>query len=204
MADFIPKNWPAYRAWLFNLKTEIATIGPAIGLTAPQVTAVQTSCQTQIDLIDALTAAEAAFNMAKFQARTGKAGTDTSLREAIRQWKVATGWTEAMAATLAVLSGSTEFDPDTYKPEFTVKVIGGEIRIDWIRKGVQAVHIYCRLRGTTGWTKLALDTNSPYVDGAPLAQPGVPETREYMLRGVMDDQEIGLDSDIQSVTWGGN
>jgi hypothetical protein len=35
-------------------------------------------------------------------------------------------------------------------------------------------------------------------------QPGVPEVREYMLRGVIDDVEIGLDSDIQSITWGGN
>ena len=33
-----------------------------------------------------------------------------------------------------------------------------------------------------------------------LAQPGMPERRESMLRGVIDDVEIGLDSDIQSIT----
>ena len=45
--------------------------------------------------------------------------------------------------------------------------------------------------------------SSPYIDGRPLAQANVPETREYMLRGVVTDVEIGLDSDIQSITCGG-
>jgi hypothetical protein len=36
-----------------------------------------------------------------------------------------------------------------------------------------------------------------------LAQANVPETHEYMLRGLLADQEIGLDSDILSATWGG-
>jgi hypothetical protein len=204
MADFIPANMAAYRAWLFNLKTEIANIGPTIGLTALQITAIQDTCQTQIDLIDALTAAEAAFALVTFNTRNGKATTDTELRDHIRQWKAATGWTDAMAATLAVQTSSAPFDPDTYKPAFTVKIIGGEIRIDWKRKGVQAVNVYVRLRGQTGWTKLGLDTNSPYIDGRPLAVAGAPETREYLLRGVMEDQEIGLDSDIMSVIWGGD
>ena len=48
-----------------------------------------------------------------------------------------------------------------------------------------------------------MDTSSPYIDGRPLAQAAVAETREYMLRGVLTDVEIGLDSDIQSITWGG-
>ncbi len=48
-----------------------------------------------------------------------------------------------------------------------------------------------------------MDTYSPYIDGRPLAQANVPETREYMLRGIMQDVEIGLDSDIQSITWAG-
>lgn len=37
-----------------------------------------------------------------------------------------------------------------------------------------------------------------------LAQASVPEVREYVLRGVIADVEIGLDSDIMSITWGGN
>jgi hypothetical protein len=31
----------------------------------------------------------------------------------------------------------------------------------------------------------------------------VAEIREYMARGMMDDDEIGLESDIVSITYGG-
>jgi hypothetical protein len=48
-----------------------------------------------------------------------------------------------------------------------------------------------------------MDTSSPYIDGRELAVATVPETREYKLRGVLNDVEIGLDSDIQSITWSG-
>jgi hypothetical protein len=49
-----------------------------------------------------------------------------------------------------------------------------------------------------------VDTSSPYIDGRPLAQAGVAENREYMLRGAIDDAAIGLDSDIQNISWSGS
>ena len=85
-----------------------------------------------------------------------------------------------------------------------MRIIGGEIRLDFKKRGVDGMHVYCRRKGQTSWTFLALDTSSPYIDGHPLAQAGVPEVREYMLRGVINNEEIGLDSDIMSITWAGN
>ena len=43
----------------------------------------------------------------------------------------------------------------------------------------------------------------PFLDETPLAQPGIPEQREYMARGVKGDDEIGQDSDIVTVTYAG-
>jgi hypothetical protein len=48
------------------------------------------------------------------------------------------------------------------------------------------------------------DPGSPKNDGRPLAAPGVPETREYMLRGLVKDDEIGLDSDVARIAWSGS
>jgi hypothetical protein len=204
MKGFIPANWAEYRGWLLNMKTEIATEGPKFGLTAGDILAIQNTCQAQIDKIDAYMAALAAAAAALETLRDGKTLTDSALREEIVDWKTESGWTDAIAAQLRVVTASTDFDPNTYKPEFTVKILGGEIRIDFKKRGVDGMRVYCRLKGQTSWTFLALDTSSPYIDGNPLAQPNVPEVREYMLRGVIDDVEIGLDSDIQSITWGGN
>ena len=52
-------------------------------------------------------------------------------------------------------------------------------------------------------TKLGTDTNSPYIDGRPLATPGVAEMREYMARGMMGDEEVGLESLIVSLNYAG-
>jgi hypothetical protein len=204
MKGFIPANWAEYRGWLLNMKTEITTEGPKFGLVVADITAIQNTCQAQIDKIDAYMAALAAAAAALETLRDGKTLTDSALREEIADWKTESGWTDAIAAQLRVVTTSTDFDPNTYKPEFTVKILGGEIRIDFKKRGVDGMRVYCRLKGQTSWTFLALDTSSPYIDGNPLAQPNVPEVREYMLRGVIDDVEIGLDSDIQSITWGGN
>ena len=38
-----------------------------------------------------------------------------------------------------------------------------------------------------------------YVDTTPLATPGVAETREYRVRGVINDVEIGDYSDVKIV-----
>lgn len=205
MADyFIPKNWAEYRAWLLNMKTEIVTEGPKFGLTAGEITSIQATCQAEIDKIDAYNAALSAVAASLEMAKDGKAVTDTALQEEINDWKMASGWTDAIAAKLRTVSTKTPFDPNTYKPEFTVKIMGGEIRIDWKKKGADGVKVYCRRKGQTSWTFLAFDTSSPYIDGNPLFQAGVPEVREYMLRGVVNDEEIGLDSDILSITWAGN
>jgi hypothetical protein len=204
MADIIPRRRADYRAWLVNLKAGVAARGASFGLSAAQITALGITIQTQIDLIDAVEAADSALQGAQEAEKTGRTTTDSVLREEIGDWKRATGWTAETEAELRVKSPPNDFDPNTYKPEFTVKILGGEIRIDFKKRGVDGMHVYCRLKGQTSWTFLALDTSSPYIDGNSLAQPNVPEVREYMLRGVIDDVEIGLDSDIQSVTWAGN
>ena len=59
-----------------------------------------------------------------------------------------------------------------------------------------------RMRGTTAWIKLAFDSHSPYVDTQPLAQAGVAEAREYKAMGVLNDEEIGVESDLVSQTVG--
>lgn len=50
---------------------------------------------------------------------------------------------------------------------------------------------------------LARDTHSPYDDYRPLVKDGTPEIREYKLVGVFDDVEIGVASDIASITFVG-
>ncbi len=125
------------------------------------------------------------------------------MREEIADWKRLAAWTGQIGSELQAVSTATVFDPTAYKPEFTLRIVAGEIRIDWKKKGVDGVAIYARLAGQTQWTRIGVDTSSPYIDGRPLTAPGVAETREYMLCGMIKDEEIGINSEIASIAWGG-
>ncbi len=70
-------------------------------------------------------------------------------------------------------------------------------------RGADAVNLYKRKAGETGWKFLARDTNSPYDDYAPLDKPGVPENWEYQALAVIGDDEAGQPSAIVKVTFGG-
>ena len=201
--DFVPQNRAQFRAWLLNLSTQIATSGTGLGLTAPQITAVQATCTAQIARIDALETAVANLQAKQEAEASGRQMTIAALREEISAWKQLATWTTEVSANLQASSNTATFDPNTYKPEFKVHLVGGEIRLDWKKKGVDSMFIYSRLRGQTQWVKIAVDTSSPYIDGRPLAQAGVAETREYMQRGAINDEAIGLDSDILSIAWSG-
>jgi hypothetical protein len=65
---------------------------------------------------------------------------------------------------------------------------------------IDAVHVYMRRQGTSPWTFLARDSQSPYFDTTPLAEAGKPEIREYRIRAVINDEEIGDYSVTMQIT----
>ena len=61
-----------------------------------------------------------------------------------------------------------------------------------------------RLKGQPAFKLIAArKSRFAFDDDTPLAQPGVPEVREYQMRGDKNDEEIGQPSDIISVTFAG-
>lgn len=128
----------------------------------------------------------------------------SKIRSLLSTLKVLPSWKSSGAdARMQSSTSRNVFDPDTYKPVITVRLKGGHITLVFKKRGVHGLAIYTRLGGTTAWTKLDVHTLSPYIDGRPLAVPGVPEIREYMARGILKDREIGLESDIVSIVFGG-
>jgi hypothetical protein len=65
------------------------------------------------------------------------------------------------------------------------------------------VTIFTRLTGTSDWTELASVVTSPYIDKRPLSQSGKPETRDYMVRCYNGVEDIGQQSDVASIVFGG-
>jgi hypothetical protein len=206
MPGFIPSDNDELRTWLTNLIDKVDLHGLTLGMTAAEITAFKAVLQGIIDDIDRVAAdrntwlGSAATLKTTKQTKLTKSG---PVRSRINQWKGSGLLTGAMATDMDVVGTEDEFDPDTYKAAIKGEARVGFVRITFKKLGVDGLNIYERLKGQTTWKKLSFDSNSPYDDHTELVVAGTPEVREYRAIGVIDDEEIGLPSDIVSVTFAG-
>lgn len=202
--DFVPRKRDARYAWLTNLSGNVVGEAVKFGALPADATAAKTAADALLAKMDATNAAKAALDGARIAEEVALQAQMAIIRGKARNWKTLGGWAASGSEGVLQFRGSEPaFDPLSYKPDLAGGVEGGLVRLTFTKLGVDGVNVYTRLRGQTAWRKLSYDSESPYVDTAPLAQPGVAEVREYMARGVLDDVEIGLDSDIVSIPYGG-
>jgi hypothetical protein len=202
--DFIPRKRAERYLWWKNLYDQIDVEGLKIGLTAPEITAAKDTAADMIAKMDAVDAADAALKGARATEKTATVSDEAAIRLAIRNWKTRANYASSgVEGTLQLVGTGSDFDPNTFKSTVKLSIVGGQIKIDFTKSECDSVAVYCRLRGTTGWTKLGLDSLTPYYDTNPLANASVPETREYYVMGVIDDIEVGQPSDIVSIVFGG-
>lgn len=207
-SDFVPQSYANLLLWLQNLSAQYTTYGVAnLGMTAADVAAAQALNTGLIYKINAVLAAQTQLDsaVAGFEALSKNAAAGIpAVRKSIAKGKLAPGYTTAIGEAMQAIGHGTEVDPVTYTPEMTAEAMPGHVRIQGRKKGVQAMNIYRRLKGQTAWQMATTNrTRFPWDDDAPLAQPGVPETREYSVIGVIAGEEVGQRSAIAEVTYGG-
>lgn len=202
-SDYVPVREPELLLWLQNFSTKIAPQGPVLGLTAAQITDLQDLCAK---LSDSITKAEQSKRDAQeiTNAKNAlKSNTLSNMRLSIKNMKSTVAYTEAIGEDLGIVGSEQPFDPATFKTTLKARTFPGYVNIEFLKGKSDGVNIYGRLKGAANWTFLARDTASPYNDTRPLTTPNTPETREYMAIGVLDDQQIGQQSDVVEVTFGG-
>lgn len=97
----------------------------------------------------------------------------------------------------------SEFDPATYKSKVRLALTPGGVRVDFIKKRASAMNIYMRRNGASGWAKIGMDTEPPYLAPPRWRSRRCRRRSEYMVRGVLHDEEIGQDSDVAGITFKG-
>jgi hypothetical protein len=113
-------------------------------------------------------------------------------------------YTTAIGEDLGIIGDEISFDPDTFKIEIKgVKWNNEGVKLSFVKGESDGGNIYSRTNGIGSFVKLAFDGESPFIDTRPLAVPGTPENREYLIKPVLHDAEIGLPSDVVSVVVGG-
>ena len=117
--------------------------------------------------------------------------------------KALTNIREAIGLALGVVGPESNFDPATYVAELrSAEAMGpAQVRLKFgkARGHIDTVKAQMR-RGSGAWTTVGMAVRSPWTELTPLAQPGVPETREFCVRAVVADEEIGQLSAAISVT----
>jgi hypothetical protein len=201
--DYIPKSEGQLTIWLTNFKTKLGTHGGTLGLGAAEITALENSCDALIAQINAVEAAKTALSNAVQTKDAGKATTIDLLRTEVARMKTNGNYTKAIGEDMSIIGENLPPDLNAMKPGIGAEAFPGYVRIKFTKKGFTGVNIYTRIKGNVGWLFLSRDTNSPYDDHRPLTDPNTPETREYMAIGLKNDDEIGQQSDIVPVVFGG-
>ena len=203
--DAVPRKRKERYGWYVNLSKNLTDEGPKMGLTPTETPAAKAIVDLIIASMDATDAASTTLDGAKSKESTVEATQLPLLRALIRNWKTRPAYAASGSEGVLKLKGSAEpaFDPATYKPVIKLSIEAGKIKVSFVKAGPDSLTIYMRLRGQTKFHRLAAESQTPYYDTTPLAVDGVPEVREFMARGMIDNDEIGLDSDIVSITFAG-
>jgi len=200
--SFFPTSDAELSAWAANYKNKIVTKGPELGMTQEQIDAEVKLCDQIIDAIADLDNKKA---MAKAALGTRNTVVNTKgkiLKTNIARHKTAENYTTGIGNDLRIISPTSDVDLSTYKPKLKAEHFGNNVRIKFVKKGVEGINLYRQKKGATDWDFVSRVTKSPFDQGITLENPGQPEHWNYQALGVVNDHEVGLPSDIVEIIFG--
>lgn len=203
MEDFFPQHEGNLILWLTNFDTKIDGYATELGLDSADLADIHNQIKDLIKAINNTIAGKQTWKNLEALKRGTKIAVLIFLRLKISRIKTESGYTESIGRDLGIIGSSDLIDYNEYKSSLKATVFPKYINLEFVKKGIDAVNIYVRLKGETVWRFLARDTRSPYHDIEDLKTAGVPEVREYMCIGVVGDEEIGQESDVVSVVFDG-
>lgn len=221
MAQVIPAGDSARAAWLESIESAFPETGAALGFNQTEIESFIADCETvRFVIVYAKTAkafskAATKYKLAVFDGKsnagdlpvfaalaqpavlTGK-GAFRRVKKAVRRMKEHPNFSPAIAAVLKIgAAKSAAASPDTAKPKGkAAALINSVVRIDWTKGKFHGVFVESRRGDETEWQEIGFDTRSPFVDARPPLFAGKPEERHYRLRYFLDDEAVGLYSDI--------
>ena len=201
--NYFPAKEGSLVLWFDNFTVKLALYAVALGLLPADITDITAKITEVKTSIDNANNAKQTQKHLEAEKKAKKKAVIDYLRAKIARFKTEAGYTEAIGRDLGVISTSESIDTHTYKPTITAKAFPKYIEVGFVKKGIDAVDIYKRIKGEVEWKFLARDTHSPHHDNTDLAKAGTPEVREYMAIGLIGDEEIGLESDVVTAIYDG-
>ncbi len=203
-ADFIPQSLKNLALWLQKQHDDTAGIASSIGASAAETTAQLGHVDALLPLANDIVALQEQIDQ-KLADLHGLSTTHLPpVRQYIKRGKTSTTYLPSVGEAMDWIGDNNEVDASTSRPILEVTALQGRVRIEGRKPGFEAVNVYTRKKGEVAWKLLAVRKRKfPTYDETPLTTAGVPEIREYMLTGVVADEEIGQPSEIKEVVFVG-
>lgn len=124
-------------------------------------------------------------------------GLERQIREIVRRWKAAPGYTTNIGADLAIIGSEISINPAILQPDLDVRMNGGQPEIDWNKQHMDALELEVD-RGN-GPQLLTIVTSGSTVDSHPLPAPGQSAVWTYRAIYRLNNQRVGLWSDAVQI-----
>lgn len=202
--DYVPQDENNLSAWAETLQVQAEVTANANGM------GWGSSGSTVANAAGDIKAAVAAKEASRLAWLADNAAQDAIIaaalaviRPLVAQGKKEPTATEAIQKALGVWGPEVDFDPLTYKADLRgAQAMGGGVLLVKFAKALgelDAANLYLRKTGEMEWRMVATMVRSPYPYHVALTTPGVPESLEVRVRGVVGNDEVGLPSDAQTV-----
>jgi hypothetical protein len=197
--DFLPKTQDAYVKWHDNLKATVTAATP--GCTAADVTMLAADNAALHTKTTATTTADNNSKAAHADLNGTIAGSQDNARKLAKRIKVNPAYTPVLGDQLQIEGVEDSVDMTQQAPVLNTNAkSSGVVEVAFNKMDAEGVHIYSMRDGDAGFTLLASETHSAYVDNRPLLTAGKPETRQYKAVFFLGKSEIGLQSDVAQAT----
>ncbi len=195
---FMPPQQAQYVLWHDNLKATATVAVP--GVTVEDVTAIASDNTAIHAKMTVANAADKAASAAHADLNAAIATSKTHARPMIKNVKNNAAYTVPQGKLMGIEGPDDPTDMTQEAPSLNANVkTSGVVELGFNKKLAEGVHIQSKLDSDAGFTLLASETHSPYVDNRPLQVAGKPETRHYRAVFFIGKAEIGLMSDVVTV-----
>lgn len=189
--DYIPKSDRDLKTWAQNLRSKIGAAGAGFGLSAAEITEVETNCANIVAGIDTLAAARQDYEQAASLKQTNQTGLVRALRQLAQRMKKSAGYTEAEGQDPGLVGDEQTVDVPNSKPVLKASKDPSGWRIDFnLQSYFDGLNIYRKKASETSFSFKARDNSSPYID-----TDAIDNGSRYYAYFVIGDDEVGQRSD---------
>jgi hypothetical protein len=196
--DYLPKGDAQTIYWVNNFTAKLRSIGAILGVTDEERTQIE---EDAIAVNDKLNSVQQLKQTYQSMVEAKNAAMETMrqrIRKMVNKIKLHDNYNATYAEDLGTVAPPPPTFPgglDNAKPDFEITVLSDMNRLDWMKRIFDGVVIECKRGTEPAWTRLGTDYKSPFEDERQNLVFGVPETRCYRMRYLLDEKEIGQWSD---------